>query len=87
MKPSRDLINDIFDPEDISKEEMEKIAEMIEEYLNLLEDVMIIPEELYETHHERIEKGINVTKKLIKKLKKGDRSVFNDSSKWKNQEI
>lgn len=73
---------DIFDPDDITRGDMEKIAFHIEEYLDLLESVMIIPEEIMKDHGDKIRRGIEVSRKLVKKLKKGDRSVFLDEEEW-----
>lgn len=78
----RILSVDDFDPNDIRQEQMEFLADHIEEYLELLEEVMIIPDEIMDDHGDEIEEGIKRTKKLIKKLRKGDRSVFKDEDEW-----
>lgn len=67
-----------FDPNIVSKEDMIKLAEHIENYINELEKVMIIPEEMMDQYEDQISKGIKLSKKLIKKLKKGDKSVFKE---------
>ena len=71
-----------FDPENITKSDMNKLAEHIEEYIDMLEEVMIIPSDMKEEHGKRIEKALEVSKKLIKKLRKGDTSVFKDTEDW-----
>lgn len=69
-----------FDPESVSKEDMKKLAEHIEEYIEQLKSVMIIPDDVAAEHGDEIEEGLKRTKKLISKLKKGDRSVFKDAT-------
>jgi hypothetical protein len=76
------LYGNDFDPDNISKEDMRKLAEHIEEYVDTLEEVMIIPEELQKEYGDRIHDGLKVTRKLIEKLRKGDRSVFKDKEDW-----
>lgn len=68
-----------FDPENISKADMNKLADHIEEYINTLKSVMIIPRDLMEDHSKRIKRALEVSEKLIKKLRKGDTSVFKDA--------
>lgn len=72
------------DPENIRQSDMDRLADAIETYLHELESVMIIPEELLEDHGDEMKRSISLTKKLIKKLRKGDRSVFKDSEDWNN---
>lgn len=71
-----------FDPHNIRQSDMNKLADAIEEYLNVLESVFIIPESLKHECEENIEEGIKRTKKLIKKLRKGDTEVFKDEDEW-----
>lgn len=71
-----------FDPENISKKDCHKLADHLEEYLELLQDIMIIPKELKKKDEEKINAAIQTTKKLIKKLRKGDRSVFKDPDEF-----
>lgn len=72
------------DPENIRQSDMDRLADAIETYLNELESVMIIPEDLLEDHGDEMKRSISLTKKLIKKLRKGDRSVFKDPEDWNN---
>lgn len=73
---------DEFDPNDIRKEDMNYLADNIEEYVTQLEDVMIIPDEIIDECGDQIKEGIKRTKKLIEKLRKGDKSVFKDADDW-----
>lgn len=75
-------MKDTFDPEDITKEDMNKVADHIEGFLLVLKEIIYIPEELLDEHGKKIEKGISRTEKLIKKLRKGDRSIFKDQEDW-----
>lgn len=72
------------DPENIRQSDMDRLADAIETYLHELESVMIIPEELLEDRGDEMKRSISLTKKLIKKLRKGDRSVFKDPEDWNN---
>lgn len=72
----------VFDPENIKKEDMEKLGKHIEEYLELFLEVMVIPEELIEDIKEEMDEAIKRTKKLVKKLKEGKSSVFKDADEW-----
>ena len=67
-----------FDISNIKKSDMNRLADAIEEYLLELESVMIIPDNIIDDRGENIEKAIKRTRKLIKKLRKGDTSVFKD---------
>ncbi len=69
---------DTFDPDNLDDESMKILAEHIEEYLKFLESIMIIPEEIQEKYGDRIQVSKKRVKKLIKRLKKGDTSVFNN---------
>lgn len=71
-----------FDISDIKKSDMNKLADAIEEYLEVLLEVMIIPDEILETHGDKINEGIKRSKKLVKRLRKGDKSVFKDEDEW-----
>ena len=64
-----------FDPNQLNRDQLKALANSIEEYLMLLEEVMIFPEELEGNKKEFME-AIKITKKLIKKLRAGDKSVF-----------
>ena len=45
----------------------------------LLEEVMIFPKEMKKKDEKKMKDAIQLTKKLIKKLRKGDTSVFKDA--------
>ena len=66
-----------FNPEDVRKKDCIKLASNIEEYLRVLREVMYIPEEL-RGKEEHIHQAIKTCEKLIKKLYKGDTSVFKE---------
>jgi hypothetical protein len=68
-----------FDPNNITKEDMKLLAKHIESYVYELENTMIIPEEVIsDKEAKQFKEAIEMTKKFIKKLKKGDQSVFKD---------
>jgi len=72
------MINkDYFDPENITKDDMKQLAEHINEYLDVLEEVMVIPEELIKDE-ELIKAALKRSRKLVRKLREGDKSVFKD---------
>lgn len=66
-----------FSSENISDIEMKNLADHIEKYLFLFEDIMIIPEE-FKINEKDVQSAKKIVKKLIKKLRKGDRSVFKE---------
>lgn len=74
--------SDTFDPNHCTKEEMKFLADHIDAYLELLKNVMIIPDEIFKEHGKDIQEGIKRTEKLISKLRKGDKSVFKDEDDW-----
>jgi len=67
-----------FDISNVTKDDMKDLAQQISQYLRELERSMIIPDEIMEEYGKEIEEGIRRTKKLIKKLRDGDKSVFKD---------
>ena len=68
-----------FDPDNVTKEDMKKLAKHIEEYVDQLESIMIIPDEIADEYGPQIKEGIKRSRKLINKLRKGDKSVFKDN--------
>ena len=72
------------DPDNIRQSDMDRLAGGIETYLQEFESVIILPQDLLEDHGDAMKRAIETTKKLIKKLRKGDRSVFKDSEDWNN---
>lgn len=75
MKASLDI--DHLDPKNISKEDMKNFANHIEEYCKQMKAIMIIPKELSE-YEKDFNEGFKRAEELIKKLRKGDKSVFID---------
>ena len=67
-----------FDPENVKQSDMNKLADAIEEYKDSLMTVMVIPDEVIKKDRKRLKNGFEVTEKLIKKLRKGDKSVFKE---------
>lgn len=71
-----------FDPDNITRSDMDNLADGIERYVELLEEVMIIPDEIRKSIGKDINAALKVVKDLIKKLRKGDKSVFKDADEW-----
>ena len=80
-------LNNTFDPYDIEQKDMDTLADIIERYLDQLQEVMIIPKELEDQYGNGIRKSIEVSRKLIRKLRKGDVSVFKDPEEWERYSI
>nr|DAS69513.1 MAG TPA: QLQ protein [Caudoviricetes sp.] len=68
----------IYEPKDFTDSQMEKFADSIESYLHILSNIMILPEDLSKKEEKELMYSIEKAKKLVKKLKKHDRSVFRD---------
>lgn len=71
-----------FDPENCSRAQMKYLADTLDQWLTLLVRTMIIPDEVMKEYGDDIEEGKRRVSKLIKKLRKGDRSVFVDESDY-----
>ena len=80
-------LNNSFDPYDIEQKDMDTLADIIERYLDQLQEVMIIPKEIEDKYGNSIRKSIEASRKLIKKLRKGDVSVFKDPEEWERYSI
>lgn len=76
------MSRETFDPHDIRRSDMNKLADAIEEYLDSLMEIMVIPDEIKKDCEEQIDEGVKRTRKLVKKLRKGDISVFKDEDEW-----
>ena len=74
--------NQEFDPDNIKREDMKKLANAIEDYISELESIMIIPDEILDSCEDKIREGIKRSRKLIKKLRNGDKDIFKDSDEW-----
>jgi hypothetical protein len=68
----------IYDPKDFSYTKMDKLADSIEAYIHILSNIMILPEDMSKREEKELMYSIEKSKKLIKKLRKHDRSVFRD---------
>jgi len=66
---------------EISRSEMQDLANNLAAYLELFEDVFVIPDSIRGSE-KTIKEAIRTTRKLIKKLRSGDRSVFKDYENW-----
>lgn len=73
---------DTFDPDNVDSKDMSDLADNIELYLDFLEEVMVIPPDVEKEYGEKIRDGIKRSRKLVKKLRKGDRSVFKSADDW-----
>ena len=71
-----------FDPRNIRKKDMDKLADAIEDYIDLLKNIMIIPDNIKDKHEDEIKGAIKIAQKLIKKLRNGDTSVFKSEEEW-----
>jgi hypothetical protein len=71
-----------FDVNNIKQPDMNRLADDIEEYMIVLNKVMIIPEDMRKECEPLIKEGKKRTEKLIKKLRKGDKSIFKDEDEW-----
>ena len=69
-------ITDRADETNISLEDMKRYADHLSEYLEIFEECIIFPKDMPKDEKEQIKYGIKKTKKLIKKLRKGDYSIF-----------
>lgn len=70
---------------DVRDSDMKRLAESLEEFLTLRDEILIIPKELQASKND-LEEARKVVEKLIKKLKNGDRSVFKDPEDWDHLE-
>ena len=71
-----------FNPNSYSRDDMKALAMVIENYLDALDDVIVIPEDVQKEHGDEIAAARRECRKLIKKLRAGDTSVFNDPEDW-----
>ena len=74
--------NGVFDPENVSPKELKQLADAIEEYISCFTEIMIFPERMSKHDQEEIEEALARSRKLVKKLRNGDVSVFKDSDEW-----
>lgn len=61
---------------------MKLFGEAIDNYVNEVYDVMVIPDEILKKDGDKIKEGLRQAKKLAKRLKHGDTSVFKDFEDW-----
>lgn len=75
-------MNDAFDIQNVSQADLDRLADALENYITELKRVMVIPRDIEEEHGDKIRESIHGVQKLIKKLRKGDTSVFKDPEEW-----
>ncbi len=71
-----------FDPRNITQAHMDKLATCFRTYLDFLEECVVIQDNAPKGTEEAVQEGIKRVQKLIKRLEKGDRSVFKDEDDW-----
>lgn len=74
---------DTFDPDDIRKEDMKKLGEGIEGFVEVLTRIMVIPDQIRD-EEKQIKKDMETVEELIKGLKKGKHKdrYFKDIEEW-----
>lgn len=70
-----------------SKEELEDFADSLELYLDELENIMIIPKNMMDKEGDKIKHNIELARKLVKKIRKGDMDIFKDPDEWDSSYI
>ena len=77
----RDNSDEIYNGTAISESDMKILAEHIENYLDVFQDIFIIPDSLKQSE-KTLDEAMKVTTKLIHKLRNSDRSVFKPDDDW-----
>lgn len=67
-----------FDPDDCSQEQMNYLADHIENWLLVWKKIMIIPDELLDECEDYVNESERRARFMINKLRKGKRSVFKE---------
>lgn len=67
-----------FDPDDCSQEQMNYLADHIENWLTVWKKIMIIPDELLDECEDFVNESERRARSMIHKLRKGKRSVFKE---------
>lgn len=68
-----------FDPDNYSQEQLNYLADHIENFLKIRIKTMILPKDVELEHGKEITESIKRTKKLIKELRKGNAPIDFDS--------
>lgn len=68
-----------FDPDNYSQEQLNYLADHIENFLKIRIKTMILPKDVEMEHGKEITESIKRTKKLIKELRKGNAPIDFDS--------
>ena len=66
-----------FDPKDITQEDLNELADAVEEFIRQQEEMYIIPKKIIEKHEKEYNEGRKTVEKLIKKWRKGNTDTFN----------
>lgn len=61
-----------LDPSQPTESMAKKLADHLESYLKLVQDIRVAPPDIEKKYGKQIEEGDKRTRKLIKKLRKGD---------------
>lgn len=74
---------DTFDPDDIRKEDLAKLGEGIEEYVEVLTRIMVIPDKI-RGEEKQIKKDLDTVIELFTGLKKGKHRerYFRNIDEW-----
>lgn len=76
-------MSDTFDLRYATKKDMNLLADSIEGFLNFTDDIIIYRNDLDEEMVERLKRArLYTRKKIIKKLRDGDRNLFKDEDEW-----
>ena len=68
-----------FNPDNYSQEQLNYLADHIENFLKIRIKTMILPKDVEMEHGKEITESIKRTKKLIKELRKGNAPIDFDS--------
>lgn len=68
-----------FDPDNYSQEQLNYLADHIENFLKIRVKTMIIPKDVEKDHGKEITESIKRTRRLIKELRKGNAPIDFDS--------
>ena len=73
---------DVISVDSFTKNDMRDFANHLEEYLELYQDCMVLPDDMPKRDKKMIKWAVHKVKELIKKLRKGDIEVFEDPEEY-----
>lgn len=76
------MIGETFDPDNIKQRDMDKLADEIENAMDVRESVLIIPNDFKDKDRREYDEAKRLIYELIRKLRKGKTSVFKDADEW-----